>query len=291
MRIALIQHNLRNLYDAGDPPSLAALEVLRGRSVEEVCSWIDEAGEGGARLVVTSETFNLCTLSSDSRVSPSFGAESEGGRLWSRLSRLALKHGLWLAAGLVLDRGGGIATNSCVLFGPEGEAAAVYDKVHLASGELAYRPGERFVVVPTEYGKLGLCICWDLQYPETARALTLMGADLIVCPTWGWEDIYGLCRAYENGIAIAAAMALPPGGIPSGQDPSSLVDPSGHILARGSREEAGVVMGELDPRARPPLQYGDEPTDAWPSMREQRLGLRRPEAYGILVEPNKAAAR
>lgn len=286
MRIALVQHTQANLYDVSSPPPVPDLCGSRDTTVERVCREIDRAGEAGAHLVVTSETFNLATLASDERVTPSYGSEPEGGPLWKRLSELAGDHQLWLAAGLVLDRGGGVATNSLVLFGPDARAAAVYDKVHLASSELAYRVGTKFVVTPTEHGVLGLAICWDLQYPETARALTLMGADAIVCPTWGWEDIYGLCRAYENGIAIAAAMAVPPAGtIPEGQDPSALVDHAGRVVARGPRSAEALVMADLDIRNRPPFQYGNRSTARWSSMRELRLALRRPEAYGILTEP------
>lgn len=74
-------------------------------------------------------------------------------------------------------------------------------------------PGNEFKVFDTDIGKVGILICWDMQFPEAARILALSGADIIICPTWGWENKYGICRAYENGIYVVAAMAIPKKGV------------------------------------------------------------------------------
>ena len=79
-----------------------------------------------------------------------------------------------------------------------------------------------------------------------ARNLARKGCDLIVCPTWGWEWIYGPARAYENGIFVAAAMAVPywmP--IEDLRRPSMVVSPDGRILEVGPIDREAIVYCEI----------------------------------------------
>ena len=100
--------------------------------------------------------------------------------------------------------------NSTVFWGRDGRIKDVYHKIHLAGDESEiFTPGQTLHTIDTEFGHVGTAVCWDMQFPEMARNLAKMGTDLIVCPTWGWEWIYGPARAYENGIFVAAAMAVP----------------------------------------------------------------------------------
>ncbi len=88
-----------------------------------------------------------------------------------------------------------------------------------------------------------------MPFPESARKLSLLGAELIVCPTWGWEAIYGHARAYENGVYAAAAMAVPYWmDIEGLRSPSEAIAPDGTVLVSGSRKEKGVYLCEMDIR-------------------------------------------
>jgi len=128
-------------------------------------------------------------------------------------------------------------------------------------------PGKEYLVMDTEFGKIGVIICWDMQFPEACRELVLRGAELILCPTWGWEQIYGHSRAYENGVYVASAMSVPfREDITGIRNPSEVISPKGEILASGSRSKAEVVTCELDIRD-------------CKEFKELRMSNRHPETY------------
>lgn len=103
----------------------------------------------------------------------------------------------------------------------DGEVKTSYRKINLWHPEKKeLNPGNRLSVIETEYGKIGLCICSDLMYPEMVRAIVRLGAEIIICPSyWTYEDagigikydknsdvrfINAMCvsRAYENEAII-----------------------------------------------------------------------------------------
>lgn len=107
-----------------------------------------------------------------------------------------------------------------------------------------------------------------MQFPECGRILAAKGADLILCPTWGWEAIYGHARAYENGIYAAAAMAIPYWMEIEGiRNPSEVVAPDGRVLCQGERDKEGYWICEFD------LKECKE-------YKKIRMHHRRPETYG-----------
>ena len=169
-----------------------------------------------------------------------------------------------------------------MLVGPDG-LIGIYDKVHLTPREArAFTPGSAFAVFPTQVGRIGMLVCWDMQFPEAPREVALAGADIIACPTLGWEPIYGRCRAYENGIPLAVAMYIPcDRDLWEGCDPSCIVDGLGRYLAVGSRTGPGIVSAELELPHEPPSQYGLAEATGVTSMREIRMAGRRPDAYRL----------
>lgn len=93
-----------------------------------------------------------------------------------------------------------------------------------------------------------------------------------VCPTWGWEYVYGPSRAYENGVYVAAAMSVPYGEDIHGlRSPSQIIGPDGKILNSGSVSEAGIVMGDVEIRD-------------CKEFRRLRMSDRKPETYNILCQ-------
>lgn len=291
MIIALIQSKSAVSYD---PASPGELDIERCRKLAQAemdrgFSLVEQACEEGADLVVTIEAFNSTINLADDRYSFAEVAEPMDGAIVARFADIARKHRAYIVAGIYTTRDERYY-NSGVLFGPEGEILEVFDKVHLPAGEeRVITAGDRYPVVDTEFGKIGMLVCWDLQYPETARELALGGVDLIVCPTWGWEKRYGLCRAYENGVYIAAAMGVPVGGaIWEFCDPSCIVDCMGRVVAEGNRTHRCIVRAEVDIRAEPEPQYGSGAVTGWNSMRRIRMSQRRPETYRRIVEKRPA---
>lgn len=251
MRLSLIQEKQNALYQfENEEISYTKEQVLMYQQdmIQHNLNLMKQAAEKGCDLIVTSEAINF----------PGQPGKVEGkyldyiptmnDELFSELSKIAKEGSCYLAAGVFRRGEDGKAFNSIVLYDRSGKICAIYDKTHLAGDEnVNLTKGNEYTVVETDFGKIGLAICWDMQFPETAWSLTEMGADLIIVPTWGWEWIYGPCRAYENGVYVAAAMAVPyymP--IEGLRSPSELISPAGMILAKGSCEEDGIVTCDIE---------------------------------------------
>ena len=204
MKIAVLQQYAPVTYNRGK--ELPSLEELKRRSADSVARCLElikEAASMGAELCVTIETVNAYIALGDTRFKYTDTLEGDTVRLFSEAARLYKMH---IVAGLALAFDG-VPYNCAVLFDDTGAVVGVHKKVHLPAGEeLHYANGDRFEVFETKFGKIGMLVCWDMQFPEAARELALADVDLIACPTYGWENVYGLSRAYENSVYIAAGM-------------------------------------------------------------------------------------
>lgn len=258
-------------------------DTLRG--LEEGFRFLDKAAAGGSRLLVTIEGWNCCGNPAD----PAFPGRIEqiNRSLYPRLEELSRRRDCCIAAGIYTVEEGRLH-NSVVLF-DRGGIAGTFHKVHLPAGEeVGVTPGSDFSVFETSVGRVGPLVCWDLQYPESARILAMKGADVIVCPTWGWEEIFR-CRAYENSVPMVIAMGIPESGVLwDFCAPSCVVDNMGRILAEAPRNVPCFVTAELPIGADPAPQYGSGEITGLTSMRAIRLSQRRPDAYGYLTEPHPA---
>ena len=182
--------------------------------------------------------------------------------------------------------------NSLAMIGPDGKVQGVYRKSHIPDGpgyeeKFYFRPGNTgFKVWDGPAAKIGVGVCWDQWYPETARAMMLMGAQLLFYPTAiGSEphdtslDTARLWRramvghAVSNVVPVIAANRV---GVEHGQTfygTSFITDERGDILAELDREEEGVITATLD------LARVRRHRAAFGFFRD-----RRPELYGRLVE-------
>lgn len=285
VKISVVQSERSVAYNPDRPGTwdLPRIRAAAGADLDAALALIGRAAAEKPDLIVTIEALNQTIPCHDLRYDLAAESEPLDGPLMSRLAGLARSGRTYIAAGLMTRREGRVY-NSVVLFGRDGRMAGLYDKVHLPVSEVRVTAGSSFPVFQTDFGCLGLLVCWDMQYPEAPRILTLAGARLIACPTWGWENIYGLSRAYENGVTLAVAMGAMAGQeIWAGCDPSCVVANTGKILAVAPRLGAHVVAAEVDIHSGPPLQYGCGRFTDRKTMRDVRLGLRRPDAYGPLT--------
>ncbi len=191
--------------------------------------------------------------------------------------------------------------NSLAMIGPDGEVQGVYRKSHIPDGpgyeeKFYFRPGNTgFRVWPGPPGapaaKLGVGVCWDQWYPEAARAMMLMGAEVLLYPTAiGSEphdtslDTARLWRramvghAVSNVVPVVAVTQVgpEPAGSQAGQTfygTSFIADERGDILAELDREEEGVIVATLD------LARVKRHRAAFGFFRD-----RRPDLYRRLVE-------
>jgi predicted amidohydrolase len=247
-----------------------------------------EASSRGARLVV----FPECALTGygfESRDEATEYAEAIDGPSVAKVAAACAALGVYAIFGL-LERDGQRLFNACALVGPSGLVGS-YRKVHLPflGVDRFADPGDRPFAVQEAGGiKVGMHICYDGSFPESGRALSLLGADLLVLPT-NWPthsecaaEHMMACRAMEN---VVYAMAVNRVGQERGFrfiGRSSIVDPTGAILASAGPDREEILVAELDPaRARTKRQV------RVPGRHEiDRIADRRPRFYGPIVEPN-----
>ncbi|WP_301834368.1 carbon-nitrogen hydrolase family protein [Pseudidiomarina terrestris] len=147
------------------------------------------------------------------------------GELQERLAKLARQHSIYLLAGTVpiIDgQSDDKFSAASLLYGPDGDCLARYNKIHLFDVDVAdstkeYResawthPGQEIVTVATEFGVLGLAVCYDVRFPELFRALRAAGAEVIALPSAftkvtgaaHWE-VLTRARAIEQQCALVA---------------------------------------------------------------------------------------
>ena len=189
-------------------------------------------------------------------------AETIPGPTTERLGEMARKKNSYLVAGMY-EREGAAIYNTAVLLDRTGVVAGKYRKVYLPREEIegGLTPGDEFPVFRTDFGTVGILICWDSQYADVARALALNGAELLLMPIWGGNETLVKARAIENRVFIAT----------SGYNyPTHILDPDGNLLA-AAKEQGSVSYATIDLARR----Y----TDPWLGdmrgrfMKELRLDL------------------
>lgn len=223
---------------AARPVTVASVN-LRPRNTsgpeESVRRFVELAAKGAPRgtdLIVLPEGITVVgTGKEDVEV-----AQTVPGPATGMLSELARKTGAWVAAGLY-ERDGAAVYNTAVLIDRKGNLAGKYRKVYLPREEIeaGLTPGIEYPVFETDFGKVGMMICWDVQYTDPARGLALAGAEIILMPIWGGSLTLAKARAIENQVFLAS----------SGYDfPSQVLDPNGEVIA--SAPEGSVAVAKID---------------------------------------------
>ncbi|GAA3576048.1 hypothetical protein GCM10022222_70950 [Amycolatopsis ultiminotia] len=167
-----------------------------------------------------------------------------------QLAQLAGDLDVWLAPGSVCERGDdGELFNIALVFSPEGHLAARYRKIFPWRPYEPYEPGDRFVVVElAEFGRLGFSICYDAWFPEVARHLAWLGAELVLNPvqTTTADRAQELVLARANAITNQVFVASVNTASPVGMGESILVDPEGMVLGQVPGAEPGVLARTID---------------------------------------------
>ena len=193
---------------------------------------------------------------------PSF-AEPRFGPSWQLLSELAAAHGIWLSGGSIAEREGGKVYNTAYVFDRTGKEAARHRKMHLFDIQITggqhflesqtLTAGNEVTVFDTEFCRMGLCICYDLRFPELARLMVDRGAKLILVPaafnmTTGpahWELLFRQ-RAVDNQVfCIGTSPARDEAASYHAWGHSIVTDPWGRVVTQMDAEEALRVV-ELD---------------------------------------------
>ncbi|MEO0440173.1 MAG: N-carbamoylputrescine amidase [Pseudomonadota bacterium] len=207
------------------------------------------------------------------------------------MQKLAKKLGVTIPASF-FERDGNHYYNSIAMTGPDGEIMGVYRKTHIPDGpgyeeKFYFRPGNSGFKVWDVFGTtIGVGICWDQWYPESARAMALMGAELLFYPTAIGSEPYDADldtsrmwrramqgHAVSNCMPVIASNRIGTEGEQTFYGHSFIANEWGDLVTEYGAEETGVLVATFD------LEQA----------RKHRAGMgffrdRRPDLYGRLVE-------
>jgi len=215
------------------------------------------------------------------------------GPLTEALGEIARAAGLWLVPGSVFERGeGGRIHNTCLVLSPDGELVARYRKVFPWQPQEGCAPGDRFVTfdIP-EVGRVGVSICYDGSFPETARQLAWMGAEVILQPSLtttsdrNQEIVMARANAIFNQLYVVSLNAAAPAGLGR----SAIFDPEGIVrLQAGDSEELLTDVLDLDAVTRV-RHFGTAGVSRmWEQIERQGPSVHLP-MYGGSVRPRDRA--
>lgn len=224
-----------------------------------IAGFVAEAARRGARLVAFPEAASYAFMSSGEELARVAREEAAGFR--AEMSRLAKLHGVHLVTGLYAPGEGPLSDNLLEVWGPDGAKVGSYHKLHLYDA-FSYRESEKNSRAKLRQGfgelvtfdlgsfRFGLVNCYDLRFPEVARALVDLGANaLIVSAGWTagplkelhWETLLR-ARAIENTVYVLASSQ--PAPLSAGL--SMIVDPFGLVLGTVASRE-GLATASLSP--------------------------------------------
>jgi N-carbamoylputrescine amidase len=276
--------------------TVAALQCAYGddmaANIEHVSGMIAEAAGRGANVVLPSELLQgpyFCREESERHFSSAYPAASHP--VVTALAPLARKLGVVIPAS-IFERDGPHYYNSLAMIDADGTVMGIYRKSHIPDGpgyeeKFFFRPGNSgFKVWPTKFGTLGVGICWDQWFPECARAMLLMGADILFYPTaigsepdnpgLDTKDLWQramIGHAVSNVVPVIAANRV---GNEDGQvfyGSSFIANHRGDKVAELDRAETGIITAMID------LDDVRAARAAFGFFRD-----RRPDLYGILTQ-------
>jgi len=275
--------------------TLAAIQFTPTDDVQEnidrVAGFVREAAARGADVILPPELFcghYFCKTQEEEHFARAI--EWQAHPAVDQLSELAAELGVVIPVS-IYEKEGPLYFNSIVVIDADGTPLGVYRKSHIPDGpgyqeKFYFRPGDTgFRVWNTMKGRIGVGICWDQWFPEAARSMALMGADVLLYPTAiGAEpqdaslDTAARWRRGMQGHAVANVIPVVAAnrvGNEQGQvfyGTSFITDETGEIVTDMDRDQEGVILATFD------LDHVDRARAAWGFFRDRRTDL-----YEILV--------
>jgi N-carbamoylputrescine amidase len=272
-----------------------AADADRARNLDTAEALVRQAAGQGAQVILLQELFAdpyFCKTQDPAYFD--LAAPRAGNPVLARFSALARELGVVLPISF-FERAGPVFFNALVVMDADGRELGLYRKSHIPQGpgyeeKFYFSPGDTgFRVWDTAFGRLGVGICWDQWFPEAARAMALMGAEVLLYPTAiGSEperpdyDSQPHWETTMRGHAAANIMPLLASnrvGV-EGQDNRSvtfygtsfIVNETGQMMGQAPREGQAIVTTTID------LDKAAEERRAWGVFRDRRVDL-----YGALA--------
>ena len=274
--------------------NLAALQTHYGSdlqdNIDRTIVLIRQAASAGAQIILPSELFQgpyFCTTQDERWFATAYPALEHP--CVTQLQPIAAELGVVIPVS-IFEREGPRYYNSVVILDADGTALGTYRKSHIPDGpgyqeKYYFRPGDSgFKVWNTRYAKIGVGICWDQWYPEAARAMALLGAEVLFYPTAigsephdGTLDTRDPWRRAMQGHAVSNIMPVVAAnriGVEQGlgddqhfYGSSFIADHRGDLISDLSRTEEGIATGTVD------LTFLDRHRAAWGFFRDRRPDL------------------
>ena len=287
--------------------TVAAIQTAYGQdlaaNIARTAGFIREAAAGGAQVILPSELFQgpyFCVAQEERWFATAHPWRTHP--CVTALVPLAAELGVVLPIS-IFEREGPHYFNSVVMVDADGSLMGVYRKSHIPDGpgymeKYYFRPGDTgFRVWDTRFGRIGVGICWDQWYPECARAMTLMGAEVLLYPTAIGSEPHDPSldtalpwrramqgHAVSNVIPVVGANRIGfepwdhyPNGGQQFYGSSFVADHRGDLVADLGTAEEGVLRATFD------LDFLNTHRAAWGFFRD-----RRPDLYGAISRPRPA---
>ena len=273
------------------------------KNVENAVELVREAAGRGARIVLLQELFETPYFCKDrSQAHFALAHPAADNPLLARMSALAAEFGVVLPVSF-FERANAAYFNSLVVIDADGRNLGLYRKSHIPDGpgyreKFYFSPGDTgFKVWHTRHATIGAAVCWDQWFPEAARAMTLLGAELLFYPTAigsepqdpGLDSKDHWQRAMQghaaaNMVPLIASNRI---GREDGETcaltfygASFIADQTGAKLAEAGRNARAVITASFD------LEAIRAQRAAWGLLRD-----RRPELYGALTTSDGGSGR
>lgn len=249
IRLGLIQRAIEPERDAAHRGALEAVRAAAG---------------GGAQIVCLPELYDVPYFPRRVEVECWRLAERQPSRRVEELGRLAAELGVVLVAPVFEEGAPGVLFNAALLYDADGTLLGRYRKNHIPDGpgyheKYYFTPGDTgYPVWETAFGRIGVGVCWDSWFPETARLLALGGADLLLFPTaigsepdrpgYSSEDAWRTVmrgHAIANGVFVGAPNRVGVEGPMTYYGGTFVCDPFGEVIARAGADP-GIVFADLD---------------------------------------------
>lgn len=257
------------------------------KNLERVINALQQAADQRVQFVVFPETILNGYLFEDADSVRRSALHLDGPEL-SRIADVCRETGIVAVVGLI-EAAGDAMYNTAALLGPDG-LIGTYRKQHLpllgADRFVARGPDGAPAVFDTPIGRVGLAICYDIRFPESARCLALAGADIIAQPSV-WPDTVDIIanhmvrvRAAENHVYLVAVTR---GDVEAGiqyRGNSQIIDPRGNVLAWAEKGDE-LLVADVDLSFSAQKRIVVKPGEYEVSLFEDR----RPAAYESITSP------
>jgi predicted amidohydrolase len=242
--------------------ALCQMNVIdnKEKNIEKASSMISESANQNADFIVLPEMFN-CPYSNDKFIE--YGEEEKGSPTLNRISSLAKGNNVYVLAGSIPERENDKLYNTSYLFDRNGRIIAKHRKMHLfdidVKDKITFKEsdvltaGNEVTIAETEFGKIGIGICYDVRFPELARLMVEEGALVLFYPgafnlTTGpahWELLFR-SRALDNqAFCVGVAPALNEDASYNSYGHSIIASPWGEIISQADENES-LIIAEID---------------------------------------------